>query len=116
MAQKLVVFTFSHPPYGSIWYTEGLRAVVGVTAGSDEHKVNVVYMGDGVHFALNGVDRSDTAKYLGTLAQLGYKLNVERESLQARDIPESEVAPDVEVIPRSQVLSLIRDADATIDF
>ncbi len=116
MPQKQVVFTFTHPPYGSIWYTEGLRAVVGVTAGIDEHRVDVVYLGDGVNFALKGVDRSDTAKYLGTIAKLGYKLHVERESLQAHGITESEVAPDVAVIPRSQVLSLIRGADMTIDF
>lgn len=116
MAQKHVLFTLNHAPYGSIWYTEGLRAVVGVTSGLDEHTVDVVYLGDGAYFALKGVERTDSAKYLGTLAKLGYRLKVERESLAARGIREEEVAEDVEIIPRSQVLELVQRADVTIDF
>jgi len=116
MGQKHVLFTFNHAPYGSIWYTEGLRAVVGVTAGIDEHTVDVVYLGDGVYFALKGVDRTDSQKYLSTLADGGYHLMVERESLAARGISESEVAEDVKVIPRSEVVNLIKNADVTVDF
>ncbi|MCL5962328.1 MAG: DsrE family protein [Chloroflexi bacterium] len=116
MAEKHVLFTINHAPYGSIWYNEGLRAVVGVTSGIDEHTVDVVYLGDGVYFALKGVERTDSAKYLGTLAKLDYSLKAERESLQARGISETEVAEDVKVISRSDVVSLLQKADATIDF
>ena len=116
MAQKHVLFTFSHAPYGSIFYTEGLRAVVGVTSGIDEHTVDVVYLGDGVRYAVKGLDRTDSAKYLGTLNKLGYKLRVEKESLEAQGIPASQIAEDVEVIPRAEVLNLIKKADVTIDF
>lgn len=116
MAQKHVLFTLNHAPYGSIWYTEGLRAVVGVTSGFDEHTVDVVYLGDGAYFALKGVERTDSAKYLGTIAKLGYRLRVEQESLAARGISEAEVAEDIEIIPRSQVAELVQKADVTIDF
>jgi tRNA 2-thiouridine synthesizing protein C len=116
MAQKHVLFTLNHAPYGSIWYTEGLRAVVGVTSGIDEHTVDVLYLGDGAYFALKGVDRADSAKYLGTLAKQDYHLKVERESLAKRGISDGDVAEDVEIIPRSRVLELILLADATIDF
>lgn len=116
MAQKHVLFTFSHAPYGSIWYTEGLRAVVGVTSGIDEHSVDVVYLGDGVQFALKGVDRADSAKYLGTLQKLGHKLKVEKESLVERGISEGDLAEDVEVVARSEILGLVSKADVTIDF
>lgn len=116
MGQKHVLFTINHAPYGSIWYTEGLRAVVGVTAGIDEHTVDVVYLGDGAYFALKGVDRTDSAKYLGTLASSDYHLRVERESLAARGIREDEVAADVKVVSRSDVVGMILRADVTIDF
>jgi tRNA 2-thiouridine synthesizing protein C len=116
MAQKQVLITFNHAPYGSIWYTEGLRAAVGATSGIDEHLVDVVYLGDGAYFALKGVDRTDSAKYIYTLARLRCKLRVEKESLEARGISEEEVADDIEVIPRPEVLSLMRKADVTIDF
>ncbi len=116
MAQKHVLFTLNHAPYGSIWYTEGLRAVVGVTSGIDEHTVDVVYLGDASYFVLKGVERTDSAKYLGTLAKLGYRLKVERESLAARGIDAKEIAEDVEIIPRAEVLALVQKADVTIDF
>lgn len=116
MAQRHVLVTFNHAPYGSIYYTEGLRAAVGVTSGIDEHTVDVLYLGDGVHFALKDVDRSDSARYLATLSAQGVNLRVEREALQARNISESDLADDVEVIGRDQVLELVRRADLTIDF
>jgi len=116
VAQRHVLVTFNHAPYGSIYYTEGLRAAVGVTSGIDEHTVDVLYLGDGVHFALKDVDRSDSARYLATLSAQGVNLRVEREALQARNISESDLADDVEVIGRDQVLELVRRADLTIDF
>jgi sulfur relay protein TusB/DsrH len=116
MAEKHVVFTFNHAPYGAIWYNEGLRAVVGVTSGIDEHTVDVVYLGDGVFFGLKGVDRADSARYLGTLAKNGYKLKAEKEALEARGIDKAELAEDVEVVTRADIVALIKKADATIDF
>jgi sulfur relay (sulfurtransferase) DsrF/TusC family protein len=116
MATKHVLFTFNHDPYGSIWYTEGLRAAVGVTSGIDEHTVDVVYLGDGVNFLRKGVDRTDSKKYIDTLSKLGYKLKAEKESLEAQGIGQGDLAAEVEVIPRSQVLSLLEKADVTIDF
>jgi len=116
MAQKHVLVFFTHAPYGSIYYTEGLRAAVGVTSGVDEHTVDVVYLGDGVYFALKGVDRSDSIKYINTLSQGGCRLKAEAESLQARNIAPDQVAEDIEVIPRKEVVALIKKADLTIDF
>src|SRR3972149_7947207 len=116
MGQKHVLFTINSAPYGSIWYTEGLRAVVGVTSGIDEHTVDIVYLGDGVNFLRKDVDRTDSNKYLGTIAKLGTRLKAEKESLDARGIKPADLAPDVDVITRSQVVDLIHKADLTIDF
>ena len=116
MAQKHVTLLFTRPPYGDIYYTEGLRAAVGLTAGIDEHTVDVVYVGDGVYFALKGVDRTDSARYIGTLAKGGHRLKVEEESLAERGIKRAELAEDVEVIPRSQVVALLSKADHTVGF
>ena len=116
MGQRHVLVTFNHAPYGSIYYTEGLRAAVGVTSGVDEHTVEVLYLGEGVRFALKDIDRRDSARYLATLASLGAKLQVEREALTERGIEEAELAEDVEVIDRRRALELVRAADLTIDF
>ena len=116
MGQRHVLVTFNHAPYGSIYYSEGLRAAVGVTSGVDEHSVDVLYLGEGVRFALKDIDRRDSARYLATLASSGAKLRVEREALAERGIEEGDLAEDVEVIDRRQALELVRRADLTIDF
>ncbi len=116
MAQRHILFTINHAPFGSIFYTEGLRAVVGATAGIDEHTVDVVYLGEGVYYALKGVDRSDARVYLETLSKMGVKLKAERESLEERNVRAEEVAEDIEVIPRAAVHELIAKADFTMDF
>lgn len=116
MGQRHVLITFNHAPYGSIYYTEGLRAVVGVTSGIDEHTVDVLYLRDGVYFVLKDVDRNDSAKYLATLSALGVNLKAEKEALQARSISESDLADDVNVVSCDEALELVRRADLTIDF
>ncbi|TAK35349.1 MAG: sulfur oxidoreductase [Chloroflexota bacterium] len=116
MPQKHVVFTFNRAPYGSIFYNEGLRAVVGVTSGVDEHTMDVVYLGDGVYFTNKDVDRADSGRYLGTLAKAGVKLKAEQEALEERGLTASDLAEDVEIVPRREVLTLINKADVTIDF
>src|SRR3989304_3572321 len=116
MAQKHVVFTFNRAPYGTIFYNEGLRAVVGVTSGIDEHTVDGVYLGDGVYFCNKDLDRADSGRYLSTLAKAGVKLKAEKEALEERGLAAADLAEDVEIIPRREVLTLINKADATIDF
>jgi sulfur relay (sulfurtransferase) DsrF/TusC family protein len=116
MGQRHVLITFNHAPYGSIFYTEGLRAAVGVTSGIDEHTVDVLYLGDGVRFVTDGVDRKDSNLYLSTLSSLDVNLKAEREALQERNIGESELAEGVEIVSRDEVLELVRQADLTIDF
>ncbi len=116
MAQKRIVFTINHPPFGSVHYTEGLRAVVGATSGIDEHQVDVVYLGEGVYFALKGTDRRDTARYIDTLVRSGSRLKVERESLEERRIGREEMADDIEIISRDAVRQLLAQADFTADF
>jgi sulfur relay (sulfurtransferase) DsrF/TusC family protein len=116
MGQQQVLITFNHAPYGSVYYTEGLRAAVGVTSGIDEHAVDLLYLGDGVYFALRGVDRSDSAKYLATLSAMGVTLKVDREALRERQLSESDLAEDVQVVSREEALTLVRRADLTIDF
>lgn len=116
MAQRHILFTINHAPFGSVFYTEGLRAAVGATSGTDEHTVDVVYLGEGVYFALKEVNRADSTKYIQTLAETGCRLKAEEESLTARGITREELADDIEVIGRDTVRQLIAQADFTVDF
>lgn len=116
MAQRKVLVTLNQAPYGNIFYTEGLRAAVGVTSGIDENIVTVAYIGDGVYFTLHGVDRKDTERYISTLQKQGSKMMVERESLKERRIKERDVATEFEILPRKELLAAIQAADFVMDF
>lgn len=116
MAQKTVLITINQVPYGSIYYTEGLRAAVGITSGIDENTVTVAYLGDGVYFTLHGVDRKDTDKYISTLQKQGAKMVVEKESLKERGIKERDVATEFDITPRKALVTLVQAADFVIDF
>lgn len=116
MAEKKVLVSFNRAPYGTIFYTEGLRAALGVTAGIEENEVTAVFLGDGVYYALKDLDRTDTAKYLATLAKLGAPLYAEEESLSERGIGKEDMADDIKIIPRAEVLKLFQGTDCNIDF
>jgi sulfur relay (sulfurtransferase) DsrF/TusC family protein len=116
MSQKRVLFVFYRPPFGTIHYSEGLRAAIGMTIGRDNHEVDVLYLGDGVYFALRDVDRGETLYYLNMLLDEGCLPKVEEESLAHRGIVRAEVAGDMEVVSRLQALELIAEADITFDF
>lgn len=116
MAQKNVLITINQPPYGNIYYTEGLRAAVGITSGVDENIATVAYLGDGVYFTLHGVDRKDTEKYISTLQKQGAKMVVEKESLKERGIKYRDVATEFDILPRKELLALIQAADFVVDF
>jgi len=116
LAQRNVLIMINRPPYGSIYYTEGLRAAVGVTSGVDENKATVAYLGDGVYFALTGVDRKDTDRYLGTLKKQGARLVVQKESLKERGIKEADIGEGFEILPAKEIFLLLQGADFTMDF
>ncbi|MEW6365715.1 MAG: DsrE family protein [Acidobacteriota bacterium] len=116
MAQKTMLLTINHAPHGSVHCVEGLRAAMGMISTPDEHNVSIVFLGDGAFSVLAGVERNEAARYMATLAEWSCRLAVEKESLEAAGIRPDEIASDVEIIPRAEVLSLIGGADFVIDF
>ncbi|HHT9135344.1 MAG TPA: DsrE family protein [Candidatus Avalokitesvara rifleensis] len=116
MAQKTALIIMNQAPFGNIYYTEGLRAAVGITSGVDENIVTVAYVGDGIYFTLHGVDRKDTERYIATLQKQKARMLVERESLKERGIKERDVATEFEIIPRKELLTFVQKADFVLDF
>ena len=116
MAEKKVLVSFNRAPYGTIFYTEGLRAALGVTAGIEENEVAALFLGDGVYFALKDLDRTDTSKYIATLSKQGAPLYAEEESLCERGIRREDLADDITIIPRVEALKLFQETDCNIDF
>jgi sulfur relay (sulfurtransferase) DsrF/TusC family protein len=114
--EKNVVLTINHAPFGSNHFVEGLRAAMGLIASTDEFNIFVIFLGEGIYAALTELERNEASKYIATLTDYGFRLSAEKESLVERGLPADDIALDVEVIGRSQVLELLNAADFTIDF
>ncbi len=115
--EKKILFMFLRAPFGSIQYTEGLRAVVGMMSGLDEHKVTCVYAGDGAYYSLKGADKSESAGYVKTIADISEThYYVEKESMAERGISEGDVDETFEAISRDDLAKLITENDVIFDF
>lgn len=115
--EKNILFMFLRAPFGSIYYTEGLRAVVGMMAGLDEHKVTCVYAGDGAYYALKGSDKSESAGYIKTISDISEThYYVEKESIDERGIAAGDLDDIFEVVSRDDVAKLIAANDVVFDF
>ena len=115
--EKKILFMFLRAPFGSIYYTEGMRAVVGMMSGLDEHKVTCVYMGDAAYYCLKDSDKSESAGYVKTIADISETdYYVEKESLAERGISEDELDGTYKVVSRDDVAKLIAENDVIYDF
>ena len=116
MPKKHVLVTLHHSPIGRNGCVEGLRAAVGLTAGTEENTVACIFFGDAVHFALAGADRADAQKHLDTLAGMGAPLLVDAASLQARHLPTDIIDAPFQVADRTTVIDTVRTAGASLAF
>jgi len=116
MSEKKVLINLCRAPFGTVFYTEGLRAVVGVSAGIDENIPTVLFQSDGVYYCLKEVDRTDSLAYFHSFKDMETKLYVVKEDLEERGISETELAPDMTVITRGRAFELFKENDFNMDF
>jgi len=105
-----------HAPHGTSHFVEGLRAAMGLGSTVSDYGVVVVLLGEGCRGATSTLDRGEAAGHLATLAELGYRVQVERESLDGCRISASDVAPGIDIITRSDLVAMLHTADVTIGF
>lgn len=116
MATRKVLYHFNRPPFGTVFYTEGMRAAVGATAGIDEHEVSILFQGDGVYYCLKDADRAENQGYEGTLKKAGVNYFAVEEDLKARGVGKDELADDITVVPRAETWKLYDEADFNLDW
>lgn len=113
-----VTVLLTRAPYGRVHVPEGLRAARGVAAGFDRHDVTVVFTQDGVYAARDTVDR-EALNMPGQIADLlaeGGRMVADRAAMDERGVAPAEIAPDIEVLPGTDVAAIIRETDHTLDF
>jgi tRNA 2-thiouridine synthesizing protein C len=117
MKQSVAVL-LSRAPYGRIHVPEGLRAARGIAAGFDHHDVTVAFVEDGAYAARAGVDREalNMAPQIEDLHREDGQMVVDATALRARDIDESELAPDIEMWSAEEISGLVTGADRVVTF
>ena len=112
MPEKTIVMIVKSKPFSTLNYYEVLRVAVGLW----EHRVSVIWMGDGVYSALKNADKTLTSRFLGELQGLNIDLYVEQEALKERGLEAEDVLPDAKAVDSTQIAELIANADASLVF
>jgi sulfur relay protein TusB/DsrH len=116
MAEKKILYHFNRAPHGTIFWTEGMRAAVGAVAGIDEHKVDLLFHGDGVYHALKDMEETENLGYLSTLEDAEANYYVVDEDLKERNISPEELKERFQIIDREKAASLFQEADLNTDW
>lgn len=118
MVDKKVFIQFLRPPVGSVFYLEGVRIALGILSGDETHEVTIAYVGRGVRCALKGVDRSYTKSMIDLLKKdvVGGRFYVEKESLEADGISETDLDGNFAVTSREEIRKMMLSADVTFSF
>jgi tRNA 2-thiouridine synthesizing protein C len=117
---KKFMFVNRKAPYGSVYALEGLEVVL-ISAAFDQD-VSLAFIDDGVYQLLKGQDTKAAGmkNFSPTYRALeGYdieKLYVERESLEARGIAESDLLVEVKVLGQGEMAALMDEQDVLIGF
>ena len=116
MPQKHVAVTLRRGPIATNGCVEGLRAAVGLTAGTEENTVTCVFLGDAVVFALRESDRDEARKHVDTLAGMNAPLLVDESALTERGLEAADVIAPFRVVSRLEIVAALRDVDAALGF
>jgi sulfur relay (sulfurtransferase) DsrF/TusC family protein len=116
--KKKVLVSFLRSPVGTTFYLEGVRIALGILSGEEEHEVTVAYVGSGVRCALKGVERSYSKSLLDLLKKevVNGRFYVEKESLEAERISETELDESFAVASRDELRKMMSSADVTLSF
>ncbi len=117
---KKFMFVNRKAPYGTIYALESLEVVL-ITAAFDQD-VSLVFLDDGVYQLKKGQQTKgiEVKNFSSTYRALeGYdveKLYVEKESLAARGLTESDLLVDVIVLSSAEMGALMDQQDVVLSF
>jgi sulfur relay (sulfurtransferase) DsrF/TusC family protein len=112
MPEKNLLIIIRSAPYTTLDYYEGTR----VAAGLIEHKLRILYMGDGVYAATKASDKKLTGQYLSNLPDLEVELYADVSALRERGIADSELASSILPADAKKITELIVNSEASLVF
>jgi len=109
---KNIVVILRKPPHGSLYPAEGLRVAVAISAS----ETNVVSIEDSVYAFLKDSDMTLYKHHLDFLKETEVPVFIDKDSLEERGLTAKDLVDAVIVKERSEILSTIAKADATLAF
>ncbi len=114
--EKTITIIVRQSPFNSGKNAEALRMSVGMTLG--DHKVQVVFMGDGVYTLLpvqpQLINAPDIAKHLETLRMLRARLIVEKEAAEQRGLTQLKYRP--EFLSSAEIGKILAESDVVVPY
>ena len=117
---KKFLFINRKAPYGTIYALESLEVVL-ISAAFDQD-VSLVFLDDGVYQIVRGQDtkaigiKNFSPAYLALEDHNIEKLFVEKESMEARGLKESDFVVSVKVISAQEMTDLMHSQDVILSF
>jgi len=112
MSRKEITIIVKSKPFSDIKYYEALR----IAAGLWEHKINLIWMGDGIYAALKSADKTLTNPLLKEFPGLEFNLYVESEGLETRGFRSEDIIQNIKVINRDEIAKLLLKTDSSLVF
>ena len=112
MSEKKVLIIIKSRPFKSLNYYEALRTAAGLW----DHKVNVLWLGEGAYSALKANDKTLSGKFLVDLPDLDIGLYVDNDSLKKKGFKEEDLVENCQIADEDKILSLLNSAEVTLVF
>jgi sulfur relay (sulfurtransferase) DsrF/TusC family protein len=112
MSEKSVLIIVKSIPFSNLNSYEALR----VASGLSEHKVSLLWMGNGIYSVLNKADNTLTTRFFDQFEDLEINLFIEKEALNVRGIQKKDIIPQAKVVDREEISKLIAETEVSLVF
>ncbi len=112
MPEKTLLIVIRSPPHTTLDAYEGTR----VAAGLIEHRLRILYTGDGVYAATKRVDNTLAGQFLSDLPDLGAEFYADAGAMADRGLSETDMLSIVKIADGEKLKALVSEAEASLSF
>ena len=112
MPEKTLLIIIRSPPHTTLDTYEGTR----VAAGLIEHRLRILYTGDGVYAATKRLDNALAGQFLSDLPDLGTEFYADADAMEERGLSENDMLPIVKIADGEKLKVLVSEAEASLSF
>jgi sulfur relay (sulfurtransferase) DsrF/TusC family protein len=113
MSEKTILIIVKSIPFSQLNYYEAFRVATGLQG---DHKVSLLWTGDGIYSTLTKADNTLTSRFLAQFEDLEINLFIEKEALTVRGIQTQDVIPQAKVVDREKISKLVAKTEVSLVF